>query len=210
MRFFRSMTMIAKLSTLAIGMFSILLVVLFGLFIHNQNQKAVEGAVDKARSICLTAESARDQMDEKWQKGLFSKEQMLALSKHYRETGDETSKDKLLGMVPVVSAWEVAQRKAEEGGYELRVPKFYPRNPVNEPDEIEAQVLKAFQEDPDLSSMPHPETHVVDTENNTVRYFRAIRLSESCMMCHGDPADSQKYWGNSLGGLASVFKKNRR
>jgi methyl-accepting chemotaxis protein len=38
-----------------------------------------------------------------------------------------------------------------------------------------------------------------DSETNSLRYFRAVRLSETCMNCHGDPATSQELWGNNLG-----------
>jgi methyl-accepting chemotaxis protein len=82
---------------------------------------------------------------------------------------------------------------SDEGDYEFKVPKFQPRNPDNEPDELEARALKKIKAE-DLS-----EYYVHDQAANTIRYFRPVKLTESCLNCHGDPATSQELWGNSQG-----------
>jgi methyl-accepting chemotaxis protein len=32
-----------------------------------------------------------------------------------------------------------------------------------------------------------------------VRYFRPIRLTDECLLCHGDPQTSKANWGNDKG-----------
>jgi methyl-accepting chemotaxis protein len=125
-------------------------------------------------------------MEEKWSMGLFNVEML----NNYAIQGDRS---KLLAAVPVVSAWNAAMRKAKEGGYTFKVPKFSPRNPKNQPDELEARSLKTMTEK-DLD-----EYYEIDEATNSVRYFRAVRLSETCLLCHGDPANSQILWGNDQG-----------
>ena len=113
----------------------------------------------------------------------------------YAESGQ---RDKLLAVIPVVSAWQSAMRKSKEGEYTFRVPKFSPRNPKNEPDynqpvKIEGPALEKMQKE-NLD-----EYYVIDETTNSVRYFLPVHLSENCLVCHGDPATSKTLWGNDNG-----------
>jgi methyl-accepting chemotaxis protein len=171
-----------------IGLLQLLVVgaALFGLHYRQARQAAFDDATNRARSIILTAESIREQMAEKWHLGLFTQPQASA----YAKQGDLK---RLLATVPVVTAWESAMAKAKEGGYEFRVPKFKPRNLKNIPDPIEAEALQA------LESKQLSEYSAVDRSRNAVRYFRPIRLTQECLLCHGDPATSTALWGNNRG-----------
>lgn len=165
---------------------TLLIVLLLRLYSSESRAKTVAAFTDKARAICLTAESTRQEMETKWEMGLFSAAQL-------REFAAKGQHDKVLAAVPVVSAWNAAMRKAEEGGYTFKVPKFKPRNPKNEPDPLEAKALKL------MSDQNLDEYYEIDPSINAVRYFRAVRLSATCMLCHGDPATSQELWGTSNG-----------
>jgi len=101
--------------------------------------------------------------------------------------------DQVVAAVPVVTAWKSAMRKADEAGYEFRVPKNQPRNPQNQPDAVEAEALRI------LESGTVAEHYVVDEDKNAVRYFRPIKLTATCLYCHGDPQNSKEYWGNIQG-----------
>lgn len=148
---------------------------------------SVGQSVEKARGILLTVEATRAEMGDKWSKGVFTTAQLQS----WAATGDT---DKILAAVPVVTAWRAAQVNAAAGGYEFRVTKRQPRNPKNEPDAVEARVLAMFDADPTLT-----QHHEFDAGRNAVRYFRPIRLTAECLLCHGDPADSPRLWGNSRG-----------
>jgi methyl-accepting chemotaxis protein len=180
-----------KIMGVGIGTTIILVGVLLFFYVRSEKVSTVEAYVEKARSICLVTESVRQEVEEKWAMGLFP----LETIKSYARSGQI---DKLLATVPVVSAWNSAMRKAEWGGYSFRVPKFDPRNPNNEPDfgqsyKIEGPALKKMEKE------QLDEYHVVDTQINAVRYFLPIHLSESCLVCHGDPAQSKTLWGRDDG-----------
>ncbi len=160
--------------------------VLLVLYYYQSRDSTREQFVEKARSIVLAAESAREEMGKKWDQGVFSADQLGAWLR-------EGKMDKILAAVPVVSAWNTAMMKAEEGGYKFRVPKFSARNPKNEPDSVESEVLKLFE------SKGLKEHFLIDKKMNAVRYFRPIRLTTECLLCHGDPATSAKLWGNDRG-----------
>lgn len=118
----------------AIGVLQLLMVsgVLFYLNYRQAKQTAEEQCVSQAKSIILTAESIREEMARKWELGLFSQQQLTEWNKR-------GELEKVLGAVPVVTAWKSAMAKAKEGGYEFRVPKFSPRNPKNTPDPVETR-----------------------------------------------------------------------
>jgi methyl-accepting chemotaxis protein len=160
--------------------------VLMGAYYYEARDKVVRQYVEKSRAIVLTAESTREEMGRKWAQGIFTTEMLT-------QWGREGDIDKILSAVPVVTAWRGAMQKAKEGGYRMRVPKFQPRNPKNEPDEVEGRVLKMFEE------QGIPEYYEIDAAQNAIRYFRPIRLTEECLNCHGDPANSARLWGNGRG-----------
>ncbi len=191
MKKFLDLPIFIKFLTVGIGTTIILVGVLLFLYQKSDKNQTVQSIVEKARSICLISESVRQEMEEKWALGVFSLEDIKA----YAEAGQQ---DKLLAVIPVVSAWKASMRKAEAGGYTFRVPKFSPRNPKNEPDyglktKIEGPALKKIKEE-NLD-----EYYVIDEATNSVRYFLPVRLTENCLICHGDPAQSKTLWGRDDG-----------
>lgn len=68
----------------------------------------MDSFVEKARAICLISESAREDMEAKWNMGLFSVELVKSLA-------DAGEREKLLATIPVVSAWKASMAKAEAG-----------------------------------------------------------------------------------------------
>ena len=159
---------------------------LFVAYARSAKQEHIDNYTARARSVILTAEAVRELEGQKWASGIFNAAQM-------RTWADEGARDKLLAAVPVVSAWRAAMAKAESGGYTVKVPKFEPRNPANQPDAIEARVLKLFES---TAAEEHVE---IDSEKNQIRYFRPIRLTQECLLCHGDPKTSATLWGNTRG-----------
>ncbi len=181
------MNLRTKIVALGVSQLVIAGALLLGYFYVRATRDAETQLVDKARSVALTAEAMRAEVQHKWRLGIFNPQQMKA----WAEAGEV---DKIVASVPIVTAWRAAMANAEKAGYQVRVPKFNPRNPKNEPDALEAQVLKKFQQQPELQ-----EYYVVDDKTQEIRYFRPIRLTEECMLCHGSPALSAKYWGNDEG-----------
>jgi len=177
-----------KVKVIAVGVLlpALLLGVLFGAYTVQARNKTVQTFVEKARSITLTVESTRQGMEELYEMGVFSP----AMLRNFADAGQM---EQVVMSVPVVSAWHAAMRKAQEGNYEFRVPKFEPRKASNTPDVVEARALKT------MKSEGLKEYYEIDKKLNAVRYFRPVVLSETCMLCHGDPRTSERLWGNSKG-----------
>ncbi len=103
-----------------------------------------------------------------------------------------TTREALLEAVPIITAINMAQLKAEELDYVFRVPKMAPRNPKNEPTSLELSILTEMKEK-DLKEK-------VVIEDDQIRYFRPIRLTKECLYCHGDPKGTKDPLGGTLEG----------
>ena len=180
------MSLMSKILLVGVCTMLALCTVLFTLYGVDDHKKSLAVYVDKARAICLLTESVRGEMEEKWRQGIMTPGLMRSFSKKGQQ-------EKVLSMVPVVSAWQAAYDQASLLGYTFKVPKFNPRNPENLPDEIEAHALKTMKE------KNIPDYVYVDNAANTVRVFRAVKLTEPCLLCHGDPNTSKSLWGNDRG-----------
>ena len=160
--------------------------VLGGLYYRNCKKRAVQVCVNKARTLCLSAESTREHMEEQWAAGVYSQTDLQQWAK-------DDLNEKVLSTVPIAAAMNAICRKQETGGYTFRVPAFDPRNTDNTPTSFQAEALR------ELESGRVTELVRIDRAANTAHYFRPVILGQSCMMCHGDPATAEATWGNADG-----------
>ncbi|HKL78061.1 MAG TPA: methyl-accepting chemotaxis protein, partial [Gammaproteobacteria bacterium] len=169
--------------------FSVIMLLLFAWYQHNT---AVNSAVERARSLVLMAESVRERVAKKWEYGVYTTDKLRRWAE--QAESKEERKQRILDAVPVYNAWQTAQAKSEEAGFEFKPIREDPRQADHRASAKEMRAIQHFRNNPDTD-----EFHFVDEEANVVRYFRPVRLGESCMICHGDPERSQELWGRSDG-----------
>jgi methyl-accepting chemotaxis protein len=105
---------------------------------------------------------------------------------------------KHLNQVPVVVAWSVAQQYAKKEGMTFHTPSLSPRDPKNQPDEFERRALESFQKDPSLKEY----TERMETNGKDVmHYAQAVRLTQDCLVCHGDPVGQKDPFGYAKEGM---------
>ncbi len=138
--------------------------------------------VDKARSICTMGEAFREYMANNWERAIYDKKYLIT-----------DVKGKFVYTVPVFSSIIAMQKKSQDLGYEFRVPKEYPRNPKNTPTPLEQKILN------EIASKNLSEYFMIDYQNRALRYFRPVKLTKDCLICHGDPAQSYELWGRKDG-----------
>ncbi|HKJ89478.1 MAG TPA: methyl-accepting chemotaxis protein, partial [Gammaproteobacteria bacterium] len=155
-------------------------------------ETVIDGEVAKARGLVLMAESAREQMAKKWEKGIYSTDKV----RKWAAAADskEERKDMILSAVPVVTAWRTAQAKAKEAGFEFKPIREHPRNKDHTASPTEMRGIRYFR-----NHRQAKEYNFVDEKRNAVRYFRPVRLTKVCLNCHGDPTRSQELWGRPDG-----------
>ncbi|MBU0955422.1 MAG: DUF3365 domain-containing protein [Spirochaetes bacterium] len=185
MKHIRDINLKAKVLILALTGIALLSVIISLLYIRDISRQATQGILEKSRAIVYMAESAREAMAEKLASGVITDLNTLA------QTND---RNRLLAAVPIITAIDVATRVAEQGEFEFRVPKFSPRNPVNEPVGVEIEILRELEKG-------LLEEYVL-IEDDQIRYFKPIKLTQECMLCHGDPKGSR----DPVGGIMEGWK----
>jgi methyl-accepting chemotaxis protein len=105
---------------------------------------------------------------------------------------------KHLEQVPVVAAWKVAEQYAQSAGMEFKTPSPNPRNPRNKPDEFERRALTQFQQNPDLKEYSE---RVTEDGREWMRYAQPVRVTQDCLICHGDPAGEKDPFGYPKEGM---------
>ncbi|MCE1187847.1 MAG: methyl-accepting chemotaxis protein [Ignavibacteria bacterium] len=154
-------------------------IILFIVFRNIYIDAIIAEKVQQARTLVLSAEAVREFTARQNQANIFKDE--------------NADLEKILLRVPIFSAMETAKSKAKELGIGFKVPKFQPRNAENQPDTYESAILTK------LESGEVKEYSEVDSKKNIIRYFKPIRLSKECLACHGDPAESMRYWNKPDG-----------
>lgn len=99
---------------------------------------------------------------------------------------------KHLNQVPVVVAWSVAQQYAEQQEMSFKTPSMRPRDPKNQPDELERRALESFEKD---SSLKEYSERLVEDGKDVMFYAQPVRLTQDCLLCHGDPAGAKDPFG---------------
>ncbi|MBI3994100.1 MAG: DUF3365 domain-containing protein [Candidatus Lambdaproteobacteria bacterium] len=178
-------------------LFSALIVVsVLAVFFVNKRmseQQAIGALIEKARAITIEAENARNYMGrlrgtyKAFDDGKLIRDLEAALAGKSFASKEERIKfvrsTSLYWTIPIVAGWTVGQTNAEKANYEFRVPKIQPRNPKNEPDAIEREMLL------ELGKGQLEELYRIDPELNALRFMRPIKLDKNCMGCHGTKDD---------------------
>lgn len=154
---------------------------------------AIAGETEAARAILIMTEAVREQAEDLWREGIHTPAFLRALADSVALDPAER-RAAILRAVPIVAAWRTAEKKAAAGSYEFRPVRHGARNSAYQPDTVEAEALAAFEADASLR-----EWVKLDPQTRSVRYFRPVYLSESCLTCHGDPQTSLALWGRDDG-----------
>lgn len=184
----RGFTLSTKILTISIAMVLVVATMNMVLFMKGYRESAMQAMEEKAAAFTAVADEAKDHTSTLHAEGAFNTQELLAEALAKVARGGSYRDTSFYKTIPVVAGWTAAQKAADSEGLEFKVPAFDARNKDNlvakgtfRGDllaELEAQVKRGG------------EGHIsrIDQKSNTLHYMRAIKLDESCMMCHGDPA----------------------
>ncbi len=175
---------IKKKVTLGVILVLVLLMVVSNLYYWNRLEGIMErNVIEKARAITTMGEAIRQYQADNWGRNVFDVDHLKA-----------DIKGRFLYAVPVFSSIATMRKKAKELGFRFRVPKINPRNKKNAPDLMEKFFLEKLKKE-NLD-----EYYEVDLGfYRELRYFRSVRLTKDCLICHGDPVQSRKLWNRNDG-----------
>ena len=135
------------------------------------------------RSILVQAEATTDSIGEMSQAGAFD---YAKLSGELKAKGKENYKETTFyKTIPVVAAWSAVDRAIQGSPIKFHVVRNDARNKNNHPEtELDRSLLKQVE------SEGKNEVFVMDHKAGLIAYARPVVMSQSCMACHGSPANS--------------------
>ncbi len=180
------------LSTRIIGLTLIILVgvvcVNYFVFVSGFRKSAEDAFIARAGAFTAVADEAKNHVARLHLRHTFNEEEMLEELETLQKSGRSYTEASIFGTVPVVAGWTAAQEAAKREGIEFHISAFEARNKDNEPKggSFDEQLLR------DLTTQVQAngaETVArIDRDTNILHYMRAIRLTDDCLTCHGNPS----------------------
>ncbi len=135
---------------------------------RQQEQFVLDESVEKARLIAYQTIRTRDYLSAQLQQG------------------DVVLNESRVGLIPVLASNRIGAQVAGDIEYRIRQVSDRHRNPANAPDFFEERNLQRFR-----SGAGDEIYQITGTEQaRSFRYMQAFRADQSCLECHGDPADA--------------------
>ncbi|ABK44619.1 methyl-accepting chemotaxis sensory transducer [Magnetococcus marinus MC-1] len=154
--------------------------------------------ISKSRELTEQALGAQAYISKLGASGSFNHELLQeaqdALKKNNAKTQSEIIElartTRYYQTIPVVAGWSIGAYKAKEieekdkeRSWSFRVTRVGARNPENEAQGLEIEMLN------ELRSTKADEIFRYDRENKEFRYMRPVFMSKECMLCHGTVED---------------------
>ena len=184
----KSMSLSTKIIAAALASIVAVVAINYVVFLKGYTRDMEDALVKKAAAFTAVADQTKNHVAQMQSKGAFNSEALLAEALEQVKGGANYTETKFYTTIPVVAGWNAAGDAAKHEGIDFKVPAFDARNPKNElqPDSFRGKMLRELEE---MARQGKAEWLArVDEETNALHYMRAIKLDESCMMCHGDPA----------------------
>ena len=156
--------------------------------VRNYRTDVRNDLMDKAAAFTAVADETKNHVSEMHAKKSFNDEALLAQALDHVKKGGSYRDTDFYNTIPVVSGWNAAGDAAKREHIDFKVVAFEPRNKDNQPAKgsfVEAQLQELESQ---IRAGGSETLGKIDSASNTLYYMRAVRLDESCMMCHGDPA----------------------
>ena len=170
-----------------------------GIVYHLSKENRIAELRGKMSAIITQSEEVAGNMDDMHRSHVFDMAGTRAAS--LREAGGRPllevyASTDLYKTIPIVAAWQSVQGAADRNGFKFFTPSrpdMVPRNPKNSGAPF-AEIFQAFE---------HGQTEYFlnDKSQGQLVLARPVRLAESCLSCHGDPANSPSHDGKDVLGF---------
>jgi methyl-accepting chemotaxis protein len=159
-------------------------------FVGKYREAAEASMLEKAAAFSALADEAKNHVGKINADHAFDRTALMADLEEVKAEGRPVTEAKIFKTIPVVAGWMAAAEAAERENIEFHISSFEARNPDNEPapGTFEHGMLTDLTKQ--VESSGDDVLSRVDHETNTLHYMRAIRLTQDCLLCHGDPANS--------------------
>jgi len=190
-----------RVAAISLAVLATVLLVNNVVFVRGYSASAQAAMVERAKTFTALADETKNHVSFLHKAGAFDEANLLEDLKKDQAAGKSYADSKIFQTIPVVAGWMAAGEAAKREHIEFHTPAFEARNKANEPKPgtFDNQLLRDLTNQVEGSG--REEIARVDTATNTLHYMRAIKLDASCLMCHGDPANSPSKDGKDIVGF---------
>ncbi|MCC7145125.1 MAG: methyl-accepting chemotaxis protein [Phycisphaeraceae bacterium] len=191
MGWLRTMGLGTRIILLTLAILTVVVVVNATVFVTGHRESAVDAMVQKAAAFTAVADETKNHVSNLQGKGAFDLQGLLADLEQVRKAGRSYTEAKIFETIPVVSGWTAALAASKREHIDFRISAHESRNKSNQtaPGSFEDKLLTQLEAQ--VKAGGAETIYAIDKQTNQIHYMRAIRLGESCMMCHGDPKTSK-------------------
>ena len=187
MKLFNSLNLATRIVTVTLAILVVVLTVNYIVFINGYRARAQDAMVEKARAFSAVADEAKNHASLLHQLGAFDNKTLAAELAKDLAAGKRIDESRMFKTIPVVAGWTAAQEAAKRENIEFRITSFETRNKDHEPKagSFDEKLLSRLTEQ--VGAGKGDTLYEVNKSDNTLHFLRAIKLTENCLSCHGQP-----------------------
>ncbi len=197
----KNLSLATKVIASSLTLLMVIVAVNYVVFVKGYRESAMESMMEKAAAFTAVADEAKNHSANIAKTGAYDMDALMADLKTTMESGKSYKDAKIFATIPVVAGWTAAQEAAKRENIDFKITSFEARNKENEPQAgtFRANLLAKLTEQ--VNKGGAESLGDVDPATNTYHYMRAIRLTEGCLMCHGDKGNQ---WDTDNNGIDPV------
>jgi methyl-accepting chemotaxis protein len=158
-------------------------------FVHQFRERALAGLGERASAFTAMADATKNHVAGLHARKDFNTGELLRDLATDRQQGRKYVDSRIFATVPVVSGWQVAAEAAKKENVRFDVVAFNARNPDHEPSATSFEAAALRQLERSALDGKAETLSIVDKASNSLHHFRAIRLTQDCLQCHGEPGN---------------------
>ena len=194
-KWFNSLKLATRIVALTLAVVIGVVAVNYVVFVRGYRESAVQAMVEKAKAFSAVADEAKNHTSLLHRQGSFDEKTLAIELAEALKQGRRVDETRVFATIPVVAGWSAAQDAARRENIEFRITAFDARNKSREPKagSIEEKLMR------DLTTQVNAgkDETIYAIDAGKLHFLRAIRLTENCLSCHGDPGS--KYDVNKTG-----------
>jgi methyl-accepting chemotaxis protein len=186
MNWLNRMKLAPRVVTVTAAILVLVLVVNYLVFVSRYRSSAEDALVEKALAFTAVADEAKNHASALHGANSFDTDALAAELARDLAAGKSADQTRFFQTVPVVVGWTAAREAAKRERIAFAILAFEARNKANEPKpgSFEEKLLRQLVEG--ATGVRNDIVHGIDPASGQLHFLRGIRLTESCLMCHGD------------------------
>ena len=187
--FISGLSLPIKIIAITVTMLVTVVTVNYIVFVRGYERDTLAGYSERAAAFTAVADEAKSHAAHLMLNGSVDTDALVAEAVAQVAAGRPYTQTRFFDTIPVVVGWTTAEKAAQREGIEFYIQAFNARNKSNEPQHgsFEATLLTDLERQ--VNAGGELTLARVNQATNSLHYMRAIRLDQSCMMCHGVPGN---------------------